>query len=624
MCPETLSYTFDHVDDDPPASFTLTVQAWDDVGNNATYSVPVMLYNEIPDPVFTVSRASSSSDALVTLDGSATEDPEGDALTTTFTSSLDGVIGQGPDLVWEGRLSRGVHTITMEVTDDRAEHANQSKSTSILLTVDNAEPVAVIASPPSQTFDSSELISFSANGSGDYDAACSTFPMEGEWVCAELEPATGSEFLVVTWTSSLDGRLTPEGEDWLLFERRLSAGEHEITLSVDDGIHEPITTTRTLTVTTSAPVLGLVSPQSGTVHPSSTTFMLDVSESVDHDGDEFTITLRSSEASEPLLVDVDPSEQHAFNLNAGEHQLTVSLTDETGTSRDEGFVLTVVESAPVLVLISPENRQSIVPGGALVLEEASYDADNDLVVREWRRYAPELSAPEVLSTASKDEITGLLPGEYHLSLYVEDARGKWAEEHLNITVQSSLPSLDRASLVLSTDTFTQNELNTLTVRVALSDPDGTTDDVRVNITLGVQQWEANLTDLDGDGVWEGSIEWRPETTGRPLLKIVAKDGVGDRANIDFMSRNLIVEAPEDDMRGLLLGAATLGMFFLVGAVMFVVSRRRRAQEELDLITSWDAFRAPPQKDKTKEVPTVEGNVMDGTDEVQAEIDEAVE
>ena len=57
----------------------------------------------------------------------------------------------------------------------------------------------------------------------------------------------------------------------------------------------------------------------------------------------------------------------------------------------------MVESAPVLVLISPENRQSIVPGGALVLEEASYDADNDLTVREWRRYAPELSEPEVLS-----------------------------------------------------------------------------------------------------------------------------------------------------------------------------------------------------------------------------------
>ena len=622
VCPEELTYTFDYTTEEPPASATLTVIAFDAVGNNAEYSVPVIFYNEIPDPVFTVDRSSTASEALVTLDGSATVDPEGDALSVTYTSSLDGVLQVGSDLVWEGHLSRGVHTITMEVTDDRAEHANQSKSNSILLTVDNAEPVAVIASPPAQTFDSSELISFSANGSGDYDAACSTFPTEGEWVCAEVEPATGSEFLVVTWTSNLDGRLTPEGEDWLLFEGRLSAGEHEITLSVDDGIHEPITTTRTITVTPSAPVLGLVSPQPGTVHPSSTTFMLDASESVDYDGDAFTITLRSSQTSEPLLVDVDPNEQHAFTLNAGEHQMTVTLTDDTGASRDEGFALTVVESAPVLVLISPENRQSIVPGGALVLEEASYDADNDLTVREWRRYAPELSEPEVLSTRSKDELTGLLPGEYHLSLYVEDARGNSVEQHVNITIQSSLPSLDRNSLVLNAETFTQNELNVLTVRIALSDPDGTTDDVRVNITLGVQQWEANLTDEDGDGVWEGSLEWRPETTGRPLLKVVAKDGEGDQANIDFMSRNLVVEAPEDDMRGLLLAGGALGLVSLAGLVAFVAARRRRALEEIDLLTSWDAFKAPSKTTEAdqKPVPALEGNAMDGTEEVQAELE----
>ena len=621
VCPEELTYTFDYTTEEPPTSATLTVIAFDAVGNNAEYSVPVIFYNEIPDPVFTVARTDNSSSSMVTLDGSATVDPEGDALSVTYTSSLDGVLQVGSELVWEGHLSRGVHTITMEVTDDRAEHANQSKSTSILLTVDNAEPVAVIASPPGQTFDSSELISFSANGSGDYDAACSTFPLEGEWICAPFEPATGSEFLVVTWTSSLDGRLTPEGEDWLLFESRLSAGEHEITLSVDDGIHEPITTTRTITVTPSAPVLGLVSPQPGTVHPSSTTFMLDASESVDFDGDDFTITLRSSEASEPLLVDVDPNEQHAFTLSAGEHQMTVTLTDATGASRDEGFALTVVESAPVLVLISPENRQSIVPGGALVLEEASYDADNDLTVREWRHYAPELSEPEVLSTRSKDELTGLLPGEYHLSLYVEDARGNSVEQHVNITLQSSLPSLDRNSLVLSAETFNQNELNSLTVRVALSDPDGTTNDVRVNITLGIQQWEANLSDDDGDGVWEGVIEWRPETTGRPLLKIVAKDGVGENANIDFMSRNLIVEAPETDARALLLAASALGFVSLAGLGAFLVSRRRRAREELELLTSWDAFRAPSAAAKdagAKDVPSLEGNAMDGTQEVEKE------
>ena len=532
---------------------------------------------------------------------------------------LTGCLQVGTELIWEGHLSRGVHTITMEVTDDRAEHANQSKSTSLLLTVDNTEPVAVIASPPAQTFDSSELISFSANGSGDYDAACSTFPSDGEWICAPFEPASGSEFLVVTWTSSLDGRLTPEGEDWLLFESRLSTGEHEIALSVDDGIHEPITTTRTITVTPSAPVLGLVSPQPGSVHPSSTTFMLDASESVDYDGDDFTITLRSSQMNEPLLVDVDPNEQHAFSLNAGEHQMTVTLTDVTGMSRDESFTLTVTESGPVLVLLSPENRQSIEAGGTLVLEEASYDADNDLTVREWRRWSDDLSFPEVLSTSSREELTGLAPGEYHLSLYIEDARGNWVEEHVNITLQSSLPIFDRDSLVLSANTYTQDEVQTITVRILLSDPDGTTQDVRMNITHNLQQWEANLSDADGDGVWEGSLEWRPETPGRPLLKIIARDGVGESANIDVVSRNLVVETPEDDNRAVVLGASIAGVVGLAGLLAFVLARRRRALEEIDLLTSWDAFRSPRNPNDDKDAPELEKHDLDGTDEVEADL-----
>ena len=619
-CPDELTYTFDYKTEDPPASATLTVMAFDAVGNNATYSVPVLLFNEIPDPLFTVSRSSNASESMVTLDGSATVDPEGDALSATFTSSLDGVLQVGSNLVWEGYLSRGVHTITMEVTDDRAEHANQSKSTSILLTVDNTVPKAVIATPLAQTFDSSELIFFSANGSGDFDSACDTFPSEGTWHCAPFSPAPGSEFLVVTWTSDLDGRLTPEGEDWLLFEGRLSAGEHTITLSVDDGIHDPVTATQQVTVTPSAPVLGLVSPEPDSIHPSSNNLTLDVSQSVDYDGDAFTITLRSSQENEPLLVDVDPNQTHTFALSAGQHTLTVTLTDATGLSRDESFTVTVTESSPVLVLLSPENRQSIEAGGVLYLEEASYDADNDLTVREWRRWSDELSFPEVLSTSSKEELTGLAPGEYHLSLYIEDARGNWVEQHVNITIQSSLPTFDRDSLFLSATTFTQNEVETLTVRIALSDPDGTTSDVRMNITHNLQQWETNLTDLDGDGVWEGSLEWRPETTGRPLFKVIARDGVGENANIDFVSRNLIVEAPDDDNRVLMLGAAVGVTISLFALLAFIVVRRRRAMEEIDLLTSWDAFRAPSQPTAGKDVPELEENIMDGTEEVQAELD----
>ncbi len=620
-CPEELTYTFDHVDDDPPASFTLTVVAFDEVWNNATYSVPVMLYNEIPDPEFTVARDSNFSEASVLLDGSQVADPEGDGLTVTYTSSIDGVLSVGP-LSWEGYLSRGVHTITMEVTDDRAEHANQSKSASLLLTVENSLPKAVIDAPLSQTFESSELIWFSANGSGDFDAACDSFPTDGVWVCAPFEPSAGTEYLVVTWTSDLDGRLTPEGQDWLYFEGRLSAGTHAITLSIDDGIHEPVTATQTVTVIASAPVLGLLSPEAGSVHPSSAALMFDASDSVDYDGDDFTVTLRSSLENEPLLVGVDPMEAHGFSLNAGEHLMTVTLTDDSGMSRDETFTLSVTESGPVLVLLSPSNRQSIEAGKPLLLEEASYDADNDLTVREWRWWSPEKSNPEVLSTRSQEELVGLLPGEYHLSLYVEDARGNWAEEHVNITMQSSLPELDRDSLVLSSETFVENELSYLTVRIALSDPDGTTQDVRVNITHNIQQWEVNLTDADGDGVWEGTLEWRPESTGRPLLKIIARDGTGESANIDFVSRNLVVEAAEDDARTMVFALAGAGIVALAFLLAWIGQRRRRAADELDLLTSWDAFKAPSASAEPvqKDVPSLEGDVMDGTVEVQAMLD----
>ncbi|MBL6732911.1 MAG: hypothetical protein ISP84_00005, partial [Candidatus Poseidonia sp.] len=228
----------------------------------------------------------------------------------------------------------------------------------------------------------------------------------------------------------------------------------------------------------------------------------------------------------------------------------------------------------------------------------------------------------VLSTRSQEELVGLLPGEYHLSLYVEDARGTWAEEHVNITMQSSLPELDRDSLVLSSETFVENELSYLTVRIALSDPDGTTQDVRVNITHNIQQWEVNLTDADGDGVWEGTLEWRPESTGRPLLKVIARDGTGESANIDFVSRNLVVEAAEDDARTMVFALAGAGIVALALLLAWIGQRRRRAADELDLLTSWDAFKAPSSSAEPaqKDVPSLEGDVMDGTVEVQAMLD----
>jgi hypothetical protein len=57
---------------------------------------------------------------------------------------------------------------------------------------------------------------------------------------------------------------------------------------------------------------------------------------------------------------------------------------------------------------------------------------------------------------------------------------------------------------------------------------------------------------------------------------------------------------------------------------FVVQRRRRSAEELDLLTSWDAFKGPASNDAgPKNVPSLEANVIDGTNEVEATLEEGL-
>jgi hypothetical protein len=174
-------------------------------------------------------------------------------------------------------------------------------------------------------------------------------------------------------------------------------------------------------------------------------------------------------------------------------------------------------------------------------------------------------------------------------------------------------------LVLSETTFVAGELSQLNISIRLDDADGTTKDVRANLTHNIQQWEINLTDDDGDGVWEGILEWRPEETGSPSLKLVARDGEGQSANIDIFTSTLTVEESEDDQRILFFALGAAGLFGGFGLLAFMAMRRRRALSDIDLIASWDAFRAP---DKTAEVEQrpLEENIMDGTEEVQSELD----
>jgi len=561
--------------------FDLTLSVEDGINPPSEYVIPVELYNEMPTASFEVLRDSNYSENEVTL-VSTSSDPEGDEIEFFWTSNIDGILSN--DSSWSGYLSRGSHVITLSVNDGRMEHLNLTSVNQTILIVENSKPRAVISNPnEGMVIDSSTIIEFNSSGSGDWDSACSTFPGDIDWHCSDTEPTPGSEYLVYKWESNIDGVLQEDGTDWLIFESRLSTGNHVITLSMDDGINPISTSTVNISVGESAPVLGLINPETNTGYQSSDLILFDIRDSQDFDGDNFTFSL-SSNISNSILESVSPYEVHPIRLDAGHHLLSVELVDETGLSRIENITLQVIESDPVVVIYSPLNNQFYEPGQTVILDSnGTFDADGDITIREWRHHIASQNYPQVLSNNAYFE-TSLPPGVHHLSLYVEDRRGGNDEVHVNITIASSNPDL--SNLSLSESEFEAGKLNEISVSVQLQDLDGTTDLVHAVIKKGEQEWPFNLTDEDGDGFWIGSIEILVTDPGKAQLKVTAVDG----EIIDYVTKDIdFVETETDNsaLMNIIIGAS--GFVVVLGLLALIVLRRRKRLADLDLIDSWGVF-----------------------------------
>ncbi|HIF45654.1 MAG TPA: right-handed parallel beta-helix repeat-containing protein [Candidatus Poseidoniales archaeon] len=562
--------------------FDLTLYVDDGINSPSEWVAPVELYNEMPIASFDVIREANFSENEISL-VSTTVDPEGDDIEYLWSSNLDGVLSN--ESSWVGYLSRGVHQISLSVTDGRMEHLNSTSTNTSLVVVENSPPKVVISSPNENgTYDSSHLFEFNSSGSGDYDSACSTFPPNITWHCADAEPATGSEWLIYSWQSDIDGLLQKNGYDWLIFETHLTSGTHTITLSMDDGINDPVSDSIIIEVAASAPALGLILPDTSQGYHSSDSIYVDISDSIDYDGDNFTFSLASDLLAQPLLTDMSAEATHVIKLPAGIHSLSFTLTDETGLSRTETIELTVIESDPQAVIYEPLNSEYFAPGAEIFLNSnGTNDADNDITKREWRLYAPDELNPIILSN-DEHHYANLGPGSHHLSLYVEDRRGGSDEVHLNITSGSSSPDL--SNLIVDDKNFTIGHLKQIEVSVQLDDPDGTTTWVEAKITLGLQTWNFNLSDEDGDGIWTGGTEINPGDIGRPSLKVTAYDG----DNVDTISTELkFREITEDNSSLIAVGGGIGGFILLSLAIAFVVLRRRKRLADIDLIDNWGVF-----------------------------------
>ncbi|CAI8262032.1 MAG: Uncharacterised protein [Methanobacteriota archaeon] len=628
--------------DSPEDTITVTI-TFDDgvVGNLVTWTQNIILFNEKPNVDFVIERDNNFSSSMVTLDGSSSFDPENDNITVVWNSDIDGLLqnSTGTDsLIWEGWLSSGIHEITLKMID--SVHQWEWVEKSMILNVENSPPTAIISNSlnlENTYYLSSENIQFIVDGSGDWDSSCEILEerLKGNinWNCNQNLPNVKSDLISITWTSDIDGELIlnhNEGEiGWF---GKLSSGNHTITLELDDGNNLPVSTSVSLEILPSAPVLILNSPDiENEVFRSNKSILFDLRNSIDYDGDEFTWTLKLNNdfliSNEGVaLNEVNPENIYFINLPNGVHDLSLTLTDSTGMKAINNFTLDVLSSNPVPSITSPtahfegnSNTFTFKPGELVNLTaEQSFDADDDILSYDWKMQTESGPWESIQTENGGMNIEySLIPGKYLFKLKVTDELGGTGEKIVNVIVESSRPSLE--DLTAHPNNFIVNEKSELRITVRLIDADKTTKNVTGIIILNSQKWSLNLSDngINGDakandGIWTGILTWTPNSEGFASIRITAKD---TDLRYDEVVLDINIGAGSFSIIDVFGGGANLAIggfvFTLLLSLGFAIIIRKRSLRAIDLdeyIESWDSLTI--EKDGSNPKPILDDDELD--------------
>ena len=576
----------------PQDSFEVKIFAYDGL-NTVYWAFDIVLYNELPNPVWEIQRNGQTSADWISLDGSATVDPEGDPVKFEFHSSIDGLLASGssPDPIgFTGTLSKGTHEITFYASDSLGEHAGQWNSISTQISVSNSAPHAIIASPQDGfSTDSSVLVNFDATGSGDWDVSCLELPDNGSGLLCNPLATSSTDIVSVLWQS--DQFEEPLGSGWGV-QSRLFAGTHVITLTIDDGSSQPVSDSISLEVSKSAPVLVLDSPIVAEVY-SNLPVLFDFRNSFDADGDEFTVTVLSDLMAEPILDSVSCCE-YWYNdyLGSGVHTLTFILTDSDGHERIHTQSITVLETGPVAVISGLLDGQYVPPGHEIALSASdSFDYDEDIVLYQW-----SLPSGEVLSDRQNLTLS-FPPGPVRVNLMVQDSRGAESYASINITVGSSAPVL--LDLTISVLEIEADQPTDVVTTVRLDDPDGTTDTVRGELASGGVTEALYFRDdgqggdqVENDGIWTNRGTWLVSEGSWAKVEVYAIDG---ELVSPAIVQTIPIVRPSDG--GLVEWLTNSGLPFLVismlamGLAGMAYQRRRSLEIIKDLaeIERWSSF-----------------------------------
>jgi len=442
---------------------TITAEVTDRGGVTSEASVRVTVNNSPPtiaiqEPANGASFATMDS---VALSGTASDFDDG-SLTSSISwrSSIDGPLGTGGHVTRS--LSQGVHAITASVTDA----GGATRTSSISISVGNTPPDVTILTPLNGTTASTaEEIAFQA-AANDVD--------------------DGNLTATISWTSTIDGPLATGGA----FSRRLSQGVHTIAARVSDAGGATTSTTVTIEVTGTPPLISIEAPVDGTNYFTSDGIGLRASAFDTEDGD-LGGSIRWSSDRDGFLGAGASLTRH---LSGGRHVLTATVTDSASTIRTAVVSIAVENTPPTVSISTPAAGATFATDQPIAFAASASDFD-DGDLSGGLRWTSNVVGP--LGTGAA--LSRTLPkGTHVITASISDAAGASASDSVTISVGSAAPTV-------SIQAPTTGSTSTTADHVA---------------------FEGSASDFD-DGNLTGSIRWTSSRDGalgtggsfaRPLSK----------------------------------------------------------------------------------------------------------
>jgi PKD repeat protein len=300
---------------------------------------------------------------------------------------------------------------------------------------ENQPPTPVISSPADQSkYQPQDLIKFDGTQSSDPDEY---------------------DQLTYYWESDKDGKLGDSDKFW----KKLSVGNHKITLKTDDAHgHNPSTSVSVSvqqpTAPNNPPVPIISSPIEDQQNYTTDNILFDGSQTTDPEGDTLTFFWNSS-ISGPIKGNFS---KFTTSLPIGDHMITMYVEDNHTNNVSAVVNISIIEvpdnDVPIVNISLPGNNTIWNATDLIIFDSnGTYDPDDDvndngtidpdetdLLSYSWvSNISGELNTDPVFNTTAESLI--LDPGHHLINLTVVDPQGANATASVEITIVNGPPEV---------------------------------------------------------------------------------------------------------------------------------------------------------------------------------------